>query len=200
MTIFSKTPGPSQGTCLPARTFVHRLPRPKKNCRCGTPSVARSPVREKWEHIWNHDTTSMKFTDIYRYLQILHKNCGTKKNIASKTPWLHEENKWKEWDLDGVIHPLLIAFQCFSWYTGKDHYIGAVIWKRLKKVCFPIMHQQFQIGFKSNSTLNWYSSVVIRGSDAIKKLGVQNVEKNLATMNVRGERAELYQTEVNKRS
>ena len=37
----------SQGTCLPARTFVHRLPRPRKNCRCGTPEAITLGISPK---------------------------------------------------------------------------------------------------------------------------------------------------------
>jgi hypothetical protein len=46
------------------------------------------------------------------------------------------------------------------------------------------------------------SSVVICGSNTIKLWAEwrTNVEKSLARMNVRGKRAELYQTEVNQRS
>ena len=66
------------------------------------------------------------------------------------------------------------------------------------------MRQQFQsIGVQIKfSSERIQSSVVICGSDT-NKMWAQwrtNVENNLATMNAREKRAELYQTKVNQRS
>ena len=92
---------------------------------------------------------------------------------------------------------VLMAFHC-----KLETPIRAVIWRWLKKLVLSNHASAVSNGAQVKfSTELIEFSVVICGSDTIK-LGWNEDQcgKNLATMNVRGKRAELYQTGVNQRS
>ena len=142
---------------------------------------------------------------------------GKRPTTTSKRPTITVNRAWTERETLGTIFLFGSLGKIIPFLDGNRHEfalrklrnvklerpIRGCDLKVIEKNCASNHASTVSNGFQIKFSIEpIQSSVVICGSNTIKLWAEwrTNVEKSLATMNVRGKRAELYQTEVNQRS